>query len=261
MQLDERALFGLPIETSFGELKPLTVYDYMDCASQLTAMTFDKKRLLHEIRLNQPNKEKQNSKEMTDLLKQLNKELTIKQILINYVSLFFNAYIEITARCLFFNEDNQEERINKATEFLNGLDDKDFEELRKILLYMNGQSEQTAFLNPQMQRKREQGIKFHSKENSESPNIPTIVTSIVAYTGLKFEDILGWNVTQLLQMFQRIQMFKGYDVTTLFATVAGDKVEIQEWSQNIEIKNDSNTDSTFAMEFAPFEQKIQKQLE
>lgn len=260
MKLEERALFGLPIETPFGELKPLSIQDYMVCSLELSVITFDMKRSLHEMRLTLP-EERRNSKEITEMLEKLLAEVSLKDFLISYMTPYFSAYIAILARCMFFNIEGDEKKYETARDFLVELSAEEFDNLRKVLMYINGQSGQTAFLDPELQRYKEKAIKFKAKDGEgEAPNVPTLVTSVVAFTGLTFDEIITWNITQLLQVFQRIQMLKGYDTTTLFATVAGDKVEVQEWSKNIVLEDDSNTSNSFALSFDKFEGDIGKKL-
>lgn len=236
MKIEEKALLGLPIETKFGEVKPLSLFEYMKNGSELAAMTFNKARVLHEIRLNQE-KDKQKSPELTQMLRDLHEQYSLKEIIVTYMEPYFHAYVSMVAKCLFFNED-AEVAIKKAYDFMVEISNDDFDELRQIILLLNNQPEQDASLDPTIQEFKEKAIRFHStKDKDDSPSMGTIITSIVAQTGLSFEEILKWNITQVMQMFSRIQMFKAYDATILFATVT-DKVTIENWSKNTEIAVD-----------------------
>ena len=50
MNLEQKALFGLPIHTELGELFPMSVYHYMDCSHFLQAMSFDKYFQMNRMR-------------------------------------------------------------------------------------------------------------------------------------------------------------------------------------------------------------------
>ena len=266
MKLEEKALFGLPIVTEFGSFKPMTVYDYMDCAHLLQAMSFDKKRVLHEVRLAQEDKKKRESKEMTSALEKINEEMTLKDVLISFMPAYVGAYVEIIMRCRDFKLDEEsdkseeEQLVEKAEEFILNLEPEDFEKVRHILLAINAQSEQTAFLNPEMQRFKEKALNFKKSDNVDAPDASTMVTSVVTYTGINFKEVVNWNITQLQHMFQRVSMFLSYDAYIVFATVAGDKIDAVNWAENIKTEDDSNTSSSFAVEFDKFERDIGQAL-
>lgn len=250
MDFRERALLGLPIETPFGELKPLSLLDYLERGDALAAITFDIRRVLHEIRLSQPDEKHRNSEEMTELLREMEKEYSIKQLLITYMEPYFHAYVDIISRCrVLEGQETFEEKQKETFEFLQDMEPKEFDALRKIILEINNQPEQTASLDPTVQQWKEKALRYKSSgSGDDSPNLSTMATSIVSFSGHTFEEVLSWNITQLHQVFQRIGFFKAYETTTLFATVT-DKIDIQDWSKNIVIENDSNDSSSFAMSY------------
>lgn len=256
MDLKERALLGIPIDTPFGQLKPLTVYDFLECGDALSAITFDISRVLHEIRLNQP-EETQNTKELTEELRQLKANYSLKEILIAYMQPFFHAYVEIVSRCKVLKGEQDLEKVREDTfNELNELSPEEFDSLRKIILEINNQSSQTASLDPTVQKWKEKALRFKSSSDKNgAPNISTMVTSVVVYSGHTYKEVTGWNITQLLQAFQRIGLLKAYDTTTLFATVT-DKIDIQSWSENIEIEDDSNTSKDVALSYSDFKQNV-----
>lgn len=258
MNLEEKALFGIPIVTEFGEFKPLSVYDYMDCAHLLQAIAFNKKRVLHEVRLTQP-KEKRNSKDFTNLLKKIDSEHSLLQVLQEITPQFLQAYAEVFIRCRVFPEDTpkEEKSAESALNFLLDLTSEQFEEVRGILLAINAQAEQDAFLDPELQNKKERSLKFVSQGNdAEAPNPSTLITSVVAFTGIPFQEITQWNVTQLQHMFQRVGLFQAYNMYVSVAPMAGDSIKPTNWAENIITQNDSNTDSKFAVKFDSFKKQM-----
>lgn len=260
MKLEEKALFGLPIHTEFGELHPMTVYHYMDCGHFLQAMSFDKKRVLHEIRLAQP-KESRNTEEFTEVLMKMNEDYPLRQILMEIMPQYLEAYVEVLARCKRFETSSKEtalaESVIQARQFLMDITSDEFDELRTMLLDINAQAEQTASLNPEIQWNKERALRFHnSASDTEPPDASTLVTSVVTYTGINFQEVVNWNITQLQHMFQRVAMFQSYQSYIIFATVAGDKIDPVNWAENIVTRKDSNTDSNFAVALETFESQI-----
>lgn len=260
MNLEQKALFGLPIHTELGELFPMSVYHYMDCSHFLQAMSFDKKRVLHEIRLAQP-KEQQKSKEFTEVLTKIYDEYSLRQILMEMMPQYFAAYVEVLSRCKKFDEPTEENglpsKLEQAQNFLLEITTEQFDELRAMILAINAQPEQTASLNPEIQWHKERALRFNnSKNDTEAPDASTLVTSVVTYTGINFNEVVNWNITQLQHMFQRVAMFQSYQSYIIFATVAGDKIEPVNWAENITTRKDSNTDSNFAVELKTFERNI-----
>lgn len=268
MKLEEKALFGLPVETEYGNFKPMSVYDYMDCAHLLQALSFDKKRVLHEIRLSQP-EDMQKKKETTTALQKLNEEYSLKEVIVKIIPAYFLAYVDILLRCREFDfeydedkEGNEEQqRTELAHKYLIDLSNEDFDAVRKILLAINAQSEQTAFLNPELQDRKERTLKFKSSQSpSDAPDASTLVTTVVTYTGINYDQVVKWNITQLQHAFQRVALFLSYDTYITFATVAGDKIDAVNWAENIITENDSNSSSSFAVELEEFAGHINQQL-
>lgn len=261
MNYEERALLGLPIITKFGEILPLSIFDYIDLGVNMQVMSFDKKRVLHEYRLNQ-DEQIQESPELTKSLKEVAQERTLKEIIVGLMPVYFNAYVAVVAVSLYKDIEDEEKRLETAFKFVADLEDEDFETLRMILLNINAQSEQTAFIDPMLQARKERSIKFHAKENKqEAPSIPTYISSVVTFSGITYTEVATWNYIQLVHAFQRIAQFKSYDTTTLFMTVAGDKVQPDSWDKNFKMNNDSNTSELFAVEFDTFKKNISNQLE
>lgn len=267
MKLEEKALFGLPIVTPFGDFKPMSVYDYMDCAHFLQAISYDKNRILHELRMSQADKEFRESKEFTTALEKISEDHTLKQVINEFMNPYAGAYVEILARCRTFEikatdkQKAKEELIQQAEQYYNSLSDEEFEEVRKILLAINAQAEQTAFLDPELQRFKEKALNIKQSANTEAPDPSTMITSVVTYTGINFKDVVDWNITQLQHMFQRVALFLSYDTYITFATVAGDKIDAVNWAENIKTEDDSNTSSSFAMSYETFEREIGQKLE
>lgn len=261
MKLEEKALFGLPIETAYGSFKPMSVRDYMDCAHFLQAMSFDKKRVLHEIRLAQ-DKDKRDSKELTAVLNKLNDEMDLREVILSFMPLYFNAYIEVLLRCKVFEDEVNDEAalFNKIKDYLLEIEPDGFEEIRLLLLAVNAQPEQTAWLDPEIQRFKEKAINFKkAKGNDEAPDPSTMVTTVVTYTGINFSRVINWNVTQLQHIFQRVALFISYDTYIKIATVAGgDKLETVNWAENIKTEND--THESYMIELSKFQDKMQKEL-
>lgn len=257
MDYTQRAILGLPIVTDLGEVKPLTIYDFVKLETELHVISFEKSRVLHEYRTSL-DEETMKSKDLDKRLMEANKEKTLKEIIIGLVPIFFNAYVAIVAQSMYSDIEDEEEKVLKSYELLTGLDDTQFENLRDIILKVNSQGKQKAFLEYEMQRKKEQGIRLNS-QGGEGINLTTMMSSIVAFTGIDYDVISEWNYTRLIHTFNRISMFKNYDTTTLFMTVSGE-VQMQNWQENYAVQDDSSTSDTFAVALDDFTKGVGSDL-
>ena len=257
MDYVEKAILGIPIVTDLGEIKPLSLYDYVNLGVELQVVSFEKTRILHEYRLNL-DIEVQKSKELEAQMKKLNETKSLKEIVTGVIPAFLNAYIAIIAQSMFSDIENTEDRIKKSHDFVKELDDTQFENLRDIILKINSQSKQKAFLDYELQRKKEQGIRLNS-QGKEGANLVTMISSVVSFSGIDYDIISNWNYARLLHAFNRIAQFKAYDTTTMFMTVSGD-VTANNWQENFEVKDDSATSDSFAVSFDSFTKEVGDKL-
>ncbi len=251
--IEERAILGLPIITEFGEMKPLSIQEYIQRSTSLGVIAMDKKKVLAELGKGQQAETGQSDKEVFNLLTELNNSHTFLSLLKEYFTEILNHYIIITCYCKFYYlEDTKEDYENeeeynkdllmKSADFIINLSDEAFDSYRRILLQLNGVSEITSKINPVLY-KREDKPKTKSKEDDETPNLSTMISSCAVHMGIDYKDIAKWNSLQLQHSFQRIGLFIANSERTLFRTVS-DEVEPVAWTTNISTNKNRNKDQS-----------------
>jgi len=141
-----------------------------------------------------------------------------------YLVLYFPDLKEVYGELLFKVFDS-----NSNFQLLNS---NNFDYYRKLIMDMNCVKEEKINPNPEIQKWIEKSKKF--KESGEKLEFSDIVSSVVGYNGLSYNDINEMTIYQLYMTFQRIGQIKGYDTSTLFATVA-EKVDVQSWCKHIDL--------------------------
>ncbi|WP_299831219.1 hypothetical protein [uncultured Metabacillus sp.] len=210
-------ILGEPIETEIGKCEFIKVKDFPDYFQELQFMSMSKEEIAYQY-------SKLNKKgEIDELIQRIKSCTSIYEVVTNIDELFelSQAYMKVFLRVF------EEESISKITK-------ENFDELRKLILTMNCQKEDKINPNPEIQRALERSRRVKQQE-SENLTFSDIVTSIVGFNGLTYENIKEMTVYQLYMTFYRIAQIKGYDTSTLFATVATEKINIESWSKHIEM--------------------------
>ena len=209
--LEEFYILGLPIETEIGECKFIKVKDYPNVAQDLSVVSLSKDHIINLLCTKQS---KERCKEIMDAMG----NSTLFEVMCTIQDIK-ESYVNVLMRV--FNED--------SLEFIN---EKNFDFYRNLVLKMNCQKEEKINPNPEIQRAIERSRRVKASE-SEPLTFSSVVTSIVGYNGLTYEDINEFTIYQLYMTFYRISQFKNYDTSTLFATVAPPKSKIESWSKHI----------------------------
>ncbi|MGM7720493.1 hypothetical protein [Metabacillus sp. Hm71] len=210
-------ILGEPIETEIGKCEFIKVKDFPDYFQELQFMSMSKEEIAYQY-------SKLNKKgEIDELIQRIKSCPSIYEVVTNIDELFelSQAYMKVFLRVF------EEESISKITK-------ENFDELRKLILTMNCQKEDKINPNPEIQRALERSRRVKQQE-SENLTFSDIVTSIVGFNGLTYENIKEMTVYQLYMTFYRIAQIKGYDTSTLFATVSTEKINIESWSKHIEM--------------------------
>lgn len=248
----DKAILGLPVDTPYGQFTPLSIEDYIKHAQHIGLLSFGKKKLLAEMgKALQASDPDATDESVHETLKELN-EYPFFKLIQEYFKDYLIPYLIILRLARFPNpydrelsEEEEKELLSQARDFLFELSDEEFDDVRKILMTLNNQTEKIAFLNPRIQRGQDKKEKYFSKKSDDSPNLSTMISTCVTYSGIDFSQIKKWNAFQLQHAFQRIAMLINYETTRLFATVATD-VDIENWTQNISLDyEEENTDKEF----------------
>ncbi len=204
-------ILGLEIDTPVGKCNPIKVRDYVLHAEDINLFSFNRWKLIYEYKKILANKDDVKQLEALSLFEIINVIPDLNRAYWNIFNLVFKNEIE------------------------NKISRENFDEIREIILRMNGIQEQTASPNPEIQAAIERSKRVKALEAGTPLEFEDIVSSIVAYTNFKYDEILEMTLYQLYATFYRIGQFKNYDTSTLFATVSTEKLNIESWSKHIDL--------------------------
>ncbi|MGD6876774.1 hypothetical protein [Bacillus infantis] len=214
MDIKEFYILGLPIQTEIGNCHFIKVQDYPDSFMDLQIVALTKNHIISKY--NEMNKDGS----LTGFIDELHKielfEIVagIPEIKESYFRLFSKV----------FDEDSVIEKVTQ----------ENFYYLRNLVMTMNCLKEEKVNPNPEIQRAMERSRRVKAREGDKL-EFADIVTSVVGHNGLTYDDINNFSIYQLYMTYYRIAQFKNYDTSTLFATVAADKVQIDSWSKHINL--------------------------
>lgn len=213
--IEEFYILGLPIETEIGKAEFIRLKDYPNYFADLQIIGMSKLEILH--RYSELNK----NGELNELLEELNK-LDLFTISFSLEEIR-QAYIDIFSK-VFGNE-----------KVLEKIDGKNFNSYRQTIMKMNCVQEEEINPNPEIQRAIDRSKRVKAQGQGKL-TFADMCSSIVAHSGVTYEDMQNWTIYQFHMTFQRIGQMKNYDTTTLFATVPTEKpVNIESWSKHIDL--------------------------
>ncbi len=209
-----RYILGEPIDTEIGKCNFIKVKDYPKYITDLQIISLSKDNLYYKY--SQLNK---NGK-LDDFLKEL-KGLTLYETVVSIKDLS-EAYFRV-----FLKVFDSEEIISEITP-------ENFDFYRNLIMGMNCVKEERINPNPEIQKAIERSKRVKSQDG-ENLEFADMATSIIAFSSKGYKDLADMTVYQFYMTFYRIAQIKSYDTSTLFATVAGDKVNIENWSKTIDL--------------------------
>lgn len=213
--IEEFYVLGIPIKTDLGDCHFLKVKDYPNFFMDLQILSLSKWHVLSEYRKVNKDPEFEKILDEMEKLDLFYLVTSVPELLNSYTKIFEKVYREKDA---FYS-------IESAESF-------DFH--RELIMRMNVVKEEKVNPNPEIQKAIERSQRLKN-QNAEKLTFADIVTSIVGYNGLSYSDINEFTIYQLYMTYYRIAQLKNYDTTTLFATVSTEKVEIEDWSKNIDL--------------------------
>ncbi|MEW5569598.1 hypothetical protein [Rossellomorea marisflavi] len=218
-----------PIETDIGKCHFIKVRDFPTMAQSLNLFSWSKSQIIYNF--SKANKDGS----LTPLINEL-KPLKLFAI-VRTVGDLNDAYTNVFKKVL--GEDTDLEKI----------DEKNFDNLRKLIMKMNCLREEKINPNPEIQKAIERSKRVKQKQNGDSPDFGDMASSIVSLSSNSYEDLANMTLYQFHMTYYRIAQIKAYDTSTLFATVPSEgKKEIEDWSKHIDLfKEDSHfvTESQF----------------
>lgn len=212
--IKEFYILGEPIETEVGLCSFIKVREYPDFFFDLQTIALNKANIIYSY-------QKINKNGQLNEIVELLYKLSLYEIIRELPELN-DSYVRVFSK-VFGSADNLH-LINAET----------FNYYRQLIMDMNNIKEEKVNPNPEIQRaiERSRRVKQHEGDKLEFSDI---VTSIVGFNGLTYKDVNEMTLYQLYMTFQRIAQIKGYDTSTLFATVSADKVQIDSWCKHISL--------------------------
>jgi hypothetical protein len=213
MDIKEFYILGLPINTDIGECQFIKVKEYPDCFMDLQVVSLTKLHLINKY--SEINKDGSLNEFIEEMKKYdlFDLVFTIRELQESYIRLFSKV----------FNNDKSILKITKDN----------FAYYRKLIMEMNCMKEDVINPNPEIQRAIERSKRVKANE-SEKLEFHDIVSSVVAHSGLTYQEINEFTIYELYMTYYRIAQIKNYDTSTLFATVS-DKVKVDSWSKHIDM--------------------------
>jgi hypothetical protein len=219
MNIKEFYILGLPIQTEIGNCHFIKVKEYPDYFMDLQVISLTKNHIINKYH------ELNKDRSLDEFIEELNR-VSLYEIAIGIPDVkesYFNVFSKV------FNDDQT----------LTMLTEENFDYYRKLIMEMNVLKEEKLSPNPEIQRAIDRSRALKSQDGDKL-EFSDIVSSVVGYNGLSYIDLNEFTVYQLYMTYYRIAQIKNYDTTTLFATVASDKVNIENWSKHINLYEEEN---------------------
>lgn len=214
MDVKEFYILGLPVETPIGNCSFIKVKDYPDYFMDLQIVALTKNHLISKYT------ELNKDGSITEFVDALHKASLYE--IATGIPEVNSAYVKLFGKV--FND----------KQILVDINEENFSYYRNLVLTMNCIKEEIINPNPEIQKAIERSRRVKSREG-EKIEFADIVTSVVGYNGLTYENINDFSIYQLYMTYYRIAQFKNYDTSTLFATVSSEKIDIDSWSKHINL--------------------------
>ncbi len=212
---------GIPIDTELGRVAFLKYHEYINHQFELRLISMN---VLHIYYFYKERFKEETDPETLETIEAIKDQKLISIVLSE--NSFFEAYVKVFKKVLLDNEDDQ--IIRKIFE-----DEDMFLGLRNLILDMNAIVEEEVSPNPEIQEFIEADREQKAIESGKV-TLNDIMSSIVAWTGFTYNELIEMTVFQVKATYRRIAQLKSYDTSTLFATVA-ENVKIEHWGGHIDL--------------------------
>lgn len=215
LDLKEFYILGLPIQTVLGSCHFLKVKEYPEYFFDLQTVSLTKSHLINKYsEINKKIKDPQLEEFITSI-----HNLNL-YTLANTIPELSESYLKLFAK-VFNNEDA-----------FSNIKEEDFDYIRNLIMEMNFMKEEVINPNPEIQKAIERSRRVKT-QGDDKLEFTDIISSVVGFNGLSYQNINEFTIYQLYMTFYRIAQIKNYDTSTLFATVASEKIKIESWSKHI----------------------------
>jgi len=214
--IKEFYILGLPIETEIGQCNFIKVKDYPDISVLMSHILITKQHIIN-IYSEYPDKKSEleyiKSNSLFKIIKGSIDVLPVYEYIFDFLFKDTNVFYKVT--------------------------EETFDYYRYLILNMNGIKEEIINPNPEIQKWIEKSKRY--KASLQEPiYFEDMVSSVVGYNGLSYNDINEMTLYQLTVTFQRIAKIKNYDTNTLFSTVSTEKINVEQWFGHIDLFKEEN---------------------
>lgn len=221
MQIDrDEFIFGLPIDTEYGKIRFLK---YIEFTKYKVETYLFNQNVLHIYYMYR--KDAEGDKEKIELIEPL-KEAKLFELVYGLPQ-FKQAYVTLLGLVLDMNGFDSETLNQIVEEILNN--EEKFNYYRKLIQDMNLLKEVDVSADETTQKYIEMARQAKD-ENGQPNSILNIIASLAVATSHRFEELANMTVMQVTAMYYKLNQFKNYETSTLFATVSND-VKVESWSE------------------------------
>lgn len=157
----------------------------------------------------------------------------VTQILVKLFSLVLKRDVK------YYTDENVYGFIVDAENGL-GIDGRNFDRLREVIMRQNLMHEQKVWKDPLLAEFARYQQEVESR-NSIKMGIEDMVTTVAMFSGKTYEEISEFTIYQLKASFHRVNKFKNYDTTVAFKCVGSD-APLGHFAEQVDLFEDSSKD-------------------
>ena len=205
-----------PVETDLGKCHFIKVKEY------LTFITYS-----HYLNLEKPQMDTEIIKTFGEEIKGFINTMPVIEMIFKFKEklpyyTYFRALFQLCFRADVFDKLETNE---------------DFEKYRTLIRDMNCVKLKVINPNPEIQKWIDKS-EASKNQGGKGIGFKEVMTSVSVTKCIDYKTVKNMTVYQLFADFYRIAKIKGYDTSTLFATVATEKVEIEDWCANTDVEDE-----------------------
>lgn len=241
-ELENKLIFGQPIETYYGKARFYTYTEFLERQVELNYISMSVLGYYYAIRRELINQGA--SKQELIELKEMQKIELFDFIRITPFVL--EAYKKVFHEVFELPEEEQGKYLD--TDFYITMDKEDFYNMRDIVMRINLLKEEVMSPSPRVQDRFDREKERKRREAGEGATIETVLSTLTLFTGKDYQELGEMTAYQILNTYQRVHAFGEFFITTLFKT-AGAEVDIAMWDKNHTMLEENKPSGMTATEF------------
>lgn len=241
-ELENKLIFGQPIETYYGRARFYTYTEFLERQIELNYISTTILGFYYAIR-RELIKQKATKEDLIELKKMQEVELFD---FVRITPFILEAYKKIFHEVFELPEEEQGKYLD--TDFYITMDKEDFYNMRDIVMRINLLKEEVMSPSPRVQDRFDREKERKRREAGEGATIETVLSTLTLFTGKDYQELGEMTAYQILNTYQRVHAFGEFFITTLFKT-AGAEVDIAMWDKNHTMLEENKPSGMTATEF------------